>query len=171
MTDEEMQQSWKQIQVLNEEMRSASVWSVAQGRLADPEQERKVAHAQLVCQAERVQDSRPGRICQQENVEATLSASRCPMIRPSSGATCSGCGHSTSQRRARHHPAVRSGRPTGCDRRDTQGSIEPGKVRSSQGEFPSSRSSQPCRSAPLEEVDPLPQVVGEPNISDESEAG
>jgi hypothetical protein len=36
MTDEEMQQSWKQIQVLNEEMKSAGAW-VFSGRLHDPE--------------------------------------------------------------------------------------------------------------------------------------
>jgi hypothetical protein len=36
MTDEEMQQSWKQIQVLNEELKSAGVW-VFSGRLHDPD--------------------------------------------------------------------------------------------------------------------------------------
>jgi hypothetical protein len=36
MTDEEMQQSWKQIQVLNEEMRSAGAW-VFGGALHEPD--------------------------------------------------------------------------------------------------------------------------------------
>jgi hypothetical protein len=35
MTEEEMQQSWKQIQVLNEEMKSAGAW-VSSGRLDEP---------------------------------------------------------------------------------------------------------------------------------------
>ncbi len=36
MTDEEMQQSWKQIQVLNEELKSAGAW-VFGGALHDPD--------------------------------------------------------------------------------------------------------------------------------------
>jgi len=36
MTDEEMQQSWKQIQVLNEELRSTGAW-VFSGRLHEPD--------------------------------------------------------------------------------------------------------------------------------------
>ena len=36
MTDEEMQQSWKQIQVLNQELKSAGAW-VFSGRLHDPD--------------------------------------------------------------------------------------------------------------------------------------
>jgi hypothetical protein len=36
MTEEEMQQSWKQIQVLNQELRSAGAW-VFSGRLHDPD--------------------------------------------------------------------------------------------------------------------------------------
>src|SRR5881409_2166844 len=36
MTDEEMQQSWKQIQVLEEEMKSAGVWFFS-GRLTEPD--------------------------------------------------------------------------------------------------------------------------------------
>jgi hypothetical protein len=36
MTDEEMQQSWKQIQILNEELKSAGAW-VFSGRLHDPD--------------------------------------------------------------------------------------------------------------------------------------
>jgi len=36
MTDEEMQQSWKQIQVLNEELKSAGAW-VFSGRLHQPD--------------------------------------------------------------------------------------------------------------------------------------
>jgi hypothetical protein len=36
MTEEEMQQSWKQIQVLNEELRSAGAW-VFSGRLTEPD--------------------------------------------------------------------------------------------------------------------------------------
>ena len=36
MTDEEMQQSWKEIQVLNEEMRSAGAW-VFTGALHEPD--------------------------------------------------------------------------------------------------------------------------------------
>jgi hypothetical protein len=36
MTDEEMQQSWKQIQVLNEELKSAGAW-VFGGALYDPD--------------------------------------------------------------------------------------------------------------------------------------
>jgi hypothetical protein len=36
MTDEEIQQSWKQIQVLNEELKSAGAW-VFSGRLHDPD--------------------------------------------------------------------------------------------------------------------------------------
>jgi hypothetical protein len=36
MTDEEMQQSWKQIQVLNEEMKSAGAW-VFTGALHEPD--------------------------------------------------------------------------------------------------------------------------------------
>jgi hypothetical protein len=36
MTDEEMQQSWKQIQVVNEELRSAGAW-VFGGALHEPE--------------------------------------------------------------------------------------------------------------------------------------
>ena len=36
MTDEEMQQSWKQIQVLEEEMKSTGAW-VFSGRLHEPE--------------------------------------------------------------------------------------------------------------------------------------
>jgi hypothetical protein len=36
MTDEEMQQSWKQIQVLNEELKSAGAW-VFSGRLHEPD--------------------------------------------------------------------------------------------------------------------------------------
>jgi hypothetical protein len=36
MTDEEMQRSWKEMQVLNEEMRSAGAW-VFGGALHDPE--------------------------------------------------------------------------------------------------------------------------------------
>jgi hypothetical protein len=36
MSDEEMQQSWKQIQVLNEELRSAGAW-VFSGRLHEPD--------------------------------------------------------------------------------------------------------------------------------------
>jgi hypothetical protein len=36
MTEEEMQQSWKQIQVLNQELKSAGVW-VFSGRLHDPD--------------------------------------------------------------------------------------------------------------------------------------
>src|SRR3989442_4474405 len=36
MTDEEMQQSWKEIQVLNEEMRSAGAW-VFGGALHEPD--------------------------------------------------------------------------------------------------------------------------------------
>ncbi len=36
MTDEEMQQSWKQIQVLNEELKSASAW-VFGGALHEPD--------------------------------------------------------------------------------------------------------------------------------------
>jgi hypothetical protein len=35
MTDEEMQQSWKQIQALNEELKSAGAWRFS-GRLHDP---------------------------------------------------------------------------------------------------------------------------------------
>ena len=35
MTDEQMQQSWKQIQVLNEELKSAGAWVVS-GRLHQP---------------------------------------------------------------------------------------------------------------------------------------
>jgi hypothetical protein len=35
MTDEEMQQSWKEIQVLNEELKSAGAW-VFSGRLHEP---------------------------------------------------------------------------------------------------------------------------------------
>jgi hypothetical protein len=35
MTDEEMQQSWKEIQALNEELKSAGAW-VFSGRLHDP---------------------------------------------------------------------------------------------------------------------------------------
>jgi hypothetical protein len=35
MTEEEMQQSWKQIQVLNEEMKSVGAW-VSSGRLDEP---------------------------------------------------------------------------------------------------------------------------------------
>jgi hypothetical protein len=36
LTDEEMQRSWKQIQVLNEELQSAGAW-VFSGRLHDPD--------------------------------------------------------------------------------------------------------------------------------------
>ena len=36
MTDEEMQQSWKQIQLLNEELKSAGAWLFS-GRLHDPD--------------------------------------------------------------------------------------------------------------------------------------
>jgi hypothetical protein len=36
MTEEEMQQSWKQIQALNEELRSAGAW-VFSGRLTEPD--------------------------------------------------------------------------------------------------------------------------------------
>ena len=36
MTEEEMQQSWKQIQVLNQELKSAGAW-VFSGRLHDPD--------------------------------------------------------------------------------------------------------------------------------------
>ena len=36
MTDEEMQQSWKQIQVLNEELKSAGAW-IFGGALHDPD--------------------------------------------------------------------------------------------------------------------------------------
>jgi hypothetical protein len=36
MTDEEMQQSWKQIQVLNDELQSAGAW-VFSGRLHEPD--------------------------------------------------------------------------------------------------------------------------------------
>ena len=36
MTDEEIQQSWKQIQVLNQELKSAGAW-VFSGRLHDPD--------------------------------------------------------------------------------------------------------------------------------------
>jgi hypothetical protein len=36
MTDEEIQQSWKQIQALNEELRSAGAW-VFSGRLHEPD--------------------------------------------------------------------------------------------------------------------------------------
>ena len=36
MTDEEMQQSWKQIQLLNQELKSAGAW-VFSGRLHDPD--------------------------------------------------------------------------------------------------------------------------------------
>ncbi len=36
MTEEEMQQSWKQIQILNEELKSAGAW-VFSGRLHDPD--------------------------------------------------------------------------------------------------------------------------------------
>ncbi|MGH2545617.1 MAG: YciI family protein [Actinomycetota bacterium] len=36
MTEEEMQQSWKQIQVLNDELRSAGAW-VFSGRLTEPD--------------------------------------------------------------------------------------------------------------------------------------
>ncbi|MGH2574037.1 MAG: YciI family protein [Actinomycetota bacterium] len=36
MTDEEMQQSWKQIQVLNEELKSAGAWLFS-GRLHEPD--------------------------------------------------------------------------------------------------------------------------------------
>jgi hypothetical protein len=36
MSDEEMQQSWKQIQVLNEKMKSAGAWVFA-GRLHEPD--------------------------------------------------------------------------------------------------------------------------------------
>jgi hypothetical protein len=36
MTDEELQQSWKQIQVLNQELKSAGAW-VFSGRLHDPD--------------------------------------------------------------------------------------------------------------------------------------
>jgi len=36
MTDEEMQQSWKQIQVLNDELKSAGAW-VFSGRLHEPD--------------------------------------------------------------------------------------------------------------------------------------
>jgi hypothetical protein len=36
MTEEEMQQSWKQIQVLNQELRSAGAW-VFSGRLTEPD--------------------------------------------------------------------------------------------------------------------------------------
>jgi hypothetical protein len=36
MTEEEMQQSWKQIQVLNEELKSAGAWLFS-GRLHDPD--------------------------------------------------------------------------------------------------------------------------------------
>jgi len=36
MTDEEIQRSWKQIQVLNEELRSAGAW-VFSGRLHEPD--------------------------------------------------------------------------------------------------------------------------------------
>src|ERR671911_2119122 len=35
MTDEEMQQSWKQIQLLNEELKSSGAWLFS-GRLHDP---------------------------------------------------------------------------------------------------------------------------------------
>ena len=36
MTDEEMQQSWKQIQLLNEELKSSGAWLFS-GRLHDPD--------------------------------------------------------------------------------------------------------------------------------------
>jgi hypothetical protein len=36
MTEEEMQQSWKQIQILNEELKSAGAWVVS-GRLHEPD--------------------------------------------------------------------------------------------------------------------------------------
>jgi hypothetical protein len=36
MTDEEMQQSWKQIQLLNEELKAAGAWLFS-GRLHDPD--------------------------------------------------------------------------------------------------------------------------------------
>ena len=36
MTDEEMEQSWKQIQLLNEELKSAGAWLFS-GRLHDPD--------------------------------------------------------------------------------------------------------------------------------------
>jgi hypothetical protein len=45
MTDEEMQQSWKQIQILNEELKSAGAW-VFSGRLHDPDT------ATVVCMSE-----------------------------------------------------------------------------------------------------------------------